>query len=177
MEAAKRREKIMKILKESSIPVSGKELARLCAVSRQVIVQDMAILRASGDEIVATSSGYICLNKKVVHSDNEVEEELSLIVDCGAVVEDVFVYHRAYGVVRAKLDIKSRIDIERFMEDIRTGKSSLLKNTTAGYHYHTIVAESREILDLVQEKLKERGFLAQLQDYEPVNFWEEKKDE
>ena len=88
MEAAKRREKIMKILKESSIPVSGKELARLCAVSRQVIVQDMAILRASGDEIVATSAGYICLNKKakrifkVVHSDNEVEEELSLIVDC-----------------------------------------------------------------------------------------------
>lgn len=183
MEAAKRRKKIMKILQESSIPVSGKELAKLCAVSRQVIVQDMAILRASGDEIVATSSGYICLNKKakrifkVVHSDNEVEEELSLIVDCGAVVEDVFVYHRAYGVVRAKLDIKSRIDIERFMEDIRTGKSSLLKNTTAGYHYHTIVAESSEILDLVQEKLKERGFLAQLQDYEPVNFWEEKKDE
>ena len=81
MEAAKRREKIMKILKESSIPVSGKELARLCAVSRQVIVQDMAILRASGDEIVATSVGYICMNKKakrifkVVHSDNEVEEE------------------------------------------------------------------------------------------------------
>lgn len=102
---------------------------------------------------------------------------MSLIVDCGAVVEDVFVYHRAYGVVRAKLNIKSRIDIERFMEDIRTGKSSLLKNTTAGYHYHTIVAESSEILDLVQEKLKERGFLAQLQDYEPVNFWEEKKDE
>ena len=171
MEAAKRREKIMKILKESSIPVSGKELARLCAVSRQVIVQDMAILRASGDEIVATSAGYICLNKKakrifkVVHSDNEVEEEVSLIVDCGPVVEDVFVYHRAQG------------DIERFMEDIRTGKSSLLKNTTAGYHYHTIVAESSEILDLVQEKLKERGFLAQLQDYEPVNFWEEKKDE
>ena len=93
----------------------------------------------------------------------------------GGQVKDVFVYHKVYGVVKADMNIKSRMDIKEYMDDIASGKSSLLKNVTSGYHYHTIVAENEEILDMIQEKLQELGFLAKLQDYEPVNFWEEKK--
>ena len=69
------------------------------------------------------------------------------------------------------MGIKSRRDIRAYMEEISTGKSSLLKNVTSGYHYHTIDAESEEILDAIQEELQQKGFLAKLQDYEPVDFW------
>ena len=83
----------------------------------------------------------------------------------------MFVYHKVYGVLKADMGIKSRRDIRAYMEEISTGKSSLLKNVTSGYHYHTIDAESEEILDAIQEELQQKGFLAKLQDYEPVDFW------
>ena len=91
----------------------------------------------------------------------------------GGYVKDVFVYHKVYGVLRADMNIKSRMDIRKYMENIRSGKSSLLKNVTSGFHYHTIVADSEELLDMIQEELSRRGFLAKLQDYEPVNFWKD----
>ena len=96
---------------------------------------------------------------------------LKKIVDLGGTVEDVFVYHKVYGVLRAEMNIKSRMDIRNYMEEIRSGKSSLLKNVTSGYHYHTVRAERVEILDMIQEELQKKGLLAKLQDYEPVDFW------
>lgn len=36
-------------------------------------------------------------------------DELNLIVDCGGKVEDVFVYHKLYGVIRVEMNIKSRM--------------------------------------------------------------------
>lgn len=108
---------------------------------------------------------------KVQHEDDEVEKELTTIVDLGGTVEDVFVYHKVYGVLRAEMNIKSRMDIRNYMEEIRSGKSSLLKNVTSGYHYHTTRAERVEILDMIQEELQKKGLLAKLQDYEPVDFW------
>ena len=108
---------------------------------------------------------------KVQHEDDEVEKELTTIVDLGGTVEDVFVYHKVYGVLRAEMNIKSRMDIRNYMEEIRSGKSSLLKNVTSGYHYHTVRAERVEILDMIQEELQKKGLLAKLQDYEPVDFW------
>ena len=104
--------------------------------------------------------------------DEQVEEELSLIVDYGGVVEDVFIYHKVYGIVRADLQIRCRKDIEAFLQDLATGKSGLLKNVTSNYHYHTVSAPTEKLLDLIQQQLMEKGFLAKLQDYEPVNFWE-----
>ena len=68
------------------------------------------------------------------------------------------------------MNIRSRLDIRRFMDNLASGKSSLLKNVTSGYHYHTVTAESEDILDYIHEALKERGFLAPLQDYEPIDF-------
>lgn len=180
MNGEDRREKIISILKSSNAPVAGLTLAKELGVSRQVIVQDIALLRANATAIFSTNRGYVLQEKnvcervfKVQHTDEEVEEELSIIVDMGGFVKDVFVYHKVYGVLKAEMNIKSRMDIRKYMEDINSGKSSLLKNVTSGYHYHTISADSEEILDMIQEDLSKRGFLAKLQDYEPVNFWKD----
>ena len=181
MSGEERRGKIIKRLRDSDKAISATTLAKEFDVSRQVIVQDVALLRANGKTILSTNRGYLMKEEeetsrvfKVRHEDDEVEKELTLIVDLGGTVEDVFVYHKVYGVVRAEMNIKSRMDIRNYMENIRTGKSSLLKNVTSGYHYHTVRADCVEILDMIQEELQKNGFLAKLQDYEPVDFWSQK---
>ena len=177
MNGQERRTCILKILTASDSPISGTSLAKQMEVSRQVIVQDVALMRANGTKILSTNQGYILQESetasrvfKVIHTDEEIEEELSMIVDLGGRVDDIFVYHKAYGLLRADMDIRSRLDVYNFIENIRTGKSTPLKNITSGYHYHTVFAKDEQILDLIQEKLQERGFLAQLQDYEPIDF-------
>lgn len=177
MNGAERRTKLIELLRQNNGAVSGTTLARQADVSRQVIVQDIALLRANGYDIVSTNQGYVLSETasyarvfKIIHTDDEVEEELCLFVDCGGHVEDVFVYHKIYNTVKAPMNIHSRLDIRKFMENLASGKSSLLKNVTSGYHYHTITAASEEILDYIQEQLDKRGFLAPLQDYEPVDI-------
>lgn len=176
-----RREQILKILRSSEEPVAGTELAGQLCVSRQVIVQDMALIRANGIDVMATNRGYVIHEVKqvsrvfkVIHTDEQVEEELNLFVDLGGIVQDVFVYHKVYGVIKVPMNIKSRKDVRKYMEGISSGKSTNLMNLTSNYHYHTIIAEDEQTLDLVQEELSQKGFLAKLQDYEPVDFWSEK---
>ena len=178
MKGEERRKQLLNILSSSNNPVSGGTLAKELNVSRQIIVQDISLLRANGATIFSTNKGYLLQEEKkysrvfkVYHSDDQVEEELSTIVDAGGQIRDVFVYHKVYGVLKADMGIKSRRDIRSYMEEISSGKSSLLKNVTSGYHYHTIDAESEEILDAIQAELQQKGFLAKLQDYEPVDFW------
>ena len=178
MKGEERRTKLLDILSSSNSPVSGGTLSKKLDVSRQIIVQDISLLRANGATIFSTNKGYLLQEEKkysrvfkVYHSDDQVEEELSTIVDAGGQIRDVFVYHKVYGVLKADMGIKSRRDIRSYMEEISSGKSSLLKNVTSGYHYHTIDAESEEILDAIQAELQQKGFLAKLQDYEPVDFW------
>ena len=177
MNGQERRKLILKLLRESTAAVPGVQLAEKMNVSRQVIVSDVALLRAEGSDIISTNQGYVLTEKesvsrvfKVIHTDEDVEKELNLIVDLGGKVNEVFVYHRVYGVVRGDMNIRSRLDVKKFIADLTSGKSSLLKNITSGYHYHTVSAESNEILDMIQSELKEKGFLAPLQDYEPVKF-------
>lgn len=176
-----RREQILKILANSTEAVSGVELAKQLQVSRQVIVQDMALIRANGIDVMATNRGYVYRETrevsrvfKVIHTDEQVEEELNLFVDLGGKVEDVFVYHKVYGVIKVPMNIKSRRDVRKYMEGISSGKSTNLMKLTSNYHYHTITAEDEQTLDLIQEELQQKGFLAKLQDYEPVDFWSEK---
>ena len=178
MKGEERRKQLLNILSSSNNPVSGGTLAKELNVSRQIIVQDISLLRANGATIFSTNKGYLLQEDrkysrvfKVYHTDDQVEEELSTIVDAGGQIRDVFVYHKVYGVLKADMGIKSRRDIRAYMEEISTGKSSRLKNVTSGYHYHTIDAESEEILDAIQEELQQKGFLAKLQDSEPVDFW------
>ena len=99
-----------------------------------------------------------------------------MIVDLGGCVEDVFIYHKVYGVMRGELGLKTRLAVKDYMEMISSGKSSLLMNVTSGYHYHTVSAEDERTLDLIRDALKERGFLAGLQDYEPVDFSAQEKN-
>ena len=172
-----RREQIIKILKQSDKPIPGTELAKMLEVSRQIVVQDMALIRANGIEITSTNRGYIIQEEnkvsrvfKVIHTSDQVEEELNLYVDFGAVVEDVFVYHKVYGLIKVPMNIRSRRDVKKYLDGISSGKSSELMNLTSNYHYHTVSAESEEVLDQLQEELWERGYLAKLQDYEPVEF-------
>ena len=181
MSGQERREEIIKIIKNSGRPVAGTDLANKLGVSRQVIVQDMALIRANGIEVMATNRGYVIQESKdvsrvfkVIHSNEQVEDELNLFVDLGGKVEDVFVYHKVYGVIKATLNIKSRRAVKSHMEGISSGKSTNLLNLTSNYHYHTITTEDEETLDLIQEELNKKGFLAKLQDYEPVDFWSEK---
>lgn len=174
MNGADRRNQIIRLLENSDIALSGSALAKELGVSRQIIVQDIALLRAKGTHIISTNLGYVLSQTqeakrvfKLRHSDDEVADELSLIVDCGGIVRDVFIYHKVYGTVRADMNIRSREDIRVFLEKIASGSSTLLKNVTSGYHYHTVLAPREETLDLIQQRLSEKGFLAPLQEYEP----------
>ena len=160
MKGEERRKQLLNILSSSNNPVSGGTLAKELNVSRQIIVQDISLLRANGATIFSTNKGYLLQEDrkysrvfKVYHTDDQVEEELSTIVDAGGQIRDVFVYHKVYGVLKADMGIKSRRDIRAYMEEISTGKSSLLKNVTSGYHYHTIDAESEEILDAIERAM------------------------
>lgn len=174
MTGEERRNKILAYLEGATKQLSASYLAKEFGVSRQVIVGDVAILRASGYDITALARGYV-LNKselcervfKVYHSDEDTERELNIFVDMGGACVDVFIYHRSYGEVHAPMNLRSRVDVAAFLSDISTGKSSLLKNVTAGYHYHTVQARDEQTLDLIEARLKENGFLAPLQDYEP----------
>ena len=96
---------------------------------------------------------------KVNHTDEQLEEELYSIIDLGGTVANVMVNHRVYGHMEAELRINSRRKVEAFMEDIRSGKSSPLKNITSNYHYHKVAADSEETLDLIEEALRQKHFL------------------
>ena len=175
MKSEERKKGIIKTLTLANKPVSASALAEEFGVSRQIIVKDIANLRNDGFSVTSYARGYLLEKEskhervfKLIHSDEETEEELGIIVDLGGVIKDVFVYHKFYNKLTARMDIKSRYDINKFMDDISSGKSSLLKNVTSGYHYHTICAESDDILDAIQQRLKERGFLAPYMEYEPI---------
>ena len=141
-------------------------------------MQDIALIRANGVDVISTNRGYVIGDSgrvsrvfKVIHTSEQVEEELNLFVDFGGFVKDVFVYHKVYDVIRVDMNLKSRADVRRYIGEIASGKSSLLMNVTSGYHYHTILADDEETLDMIQEELQQKGFLAKLQEYEPVDFW------
>lgn len=166
MTGQERRDAMIEIIRNSEKPVSGTALAKQFAVSRQVIVQDIALIRAAGYEVLSTHRGYLLGQKnsvtrifKVSHTDEEIADELNLIVDLGGKVLDVQINHKVYGRMKADLGIHSRKQVQDFMEEIRSGKSSPLKNITSNYHYHTVEADSEEVLDLIGKELNKRGYL------------------
>lgn len=168
MTGSDRRQEILKNIKESDRPVSGSKLAKDYDVSRQVIVQDIALLRASGYDIISTNRGYVlegqtCAERvfKVRHTDEQLETELCTIVDLGGQVKNVMVNHKVYGHIEAELGITSRRKVKEFLADIESGKSTSLKNITSDYHYHTVTADSEETLDLIEEELRKLGFLVE----------------
>lgn len=168
MSGEERRMEIISLLKESRQPISGTALAQQFFVSRQVIVQDIALLRTANYDILSTNRGYLLKEApycgvertfKCYHKDEQTEEELNLIVDQGGLVKNVFIHHKAYGRIEAELNIHSRRDVKQFMATIKSGKSTLLKNITSDYHYHQVFAENEDILDSIETELKQKGFL------------------
>ena len=173
MDGETRRKIMIGILSENKKPVSGTKLSEMLHVSRQIIVQDISMLKKDKYDILSTHSGYLLLSSslcsrvlKFCHTDTQIEEELNAIVDHGGIVRDVFIRHRFYGEMHASLNIASRLDVQNFKNQIDSGKSTPLKNLTSNYHYHTIEAVSENILDLIEEDLKKRNFLAEMLEYE-----------
>ena len=161
-----RRREILQLLSAGTEPMSGTALAKHFSVSRQIVVQDIAALKEQGIEILSTRYGYIMQKTpyaervfKVWHTREQTEDELSLIVSLGGTVVDVFVWHKVYGKIEASLNIYSSLGISQFLEGVRSGKSTELMSITGGYHYHTVRAESEEILDRIEEKLNERKYI------------------
>lgn len=166
MTGEERRAFIIDLIKKNEKPISGTKLAEACQVSRQVIVQDVALIRASGYDIMSTNRGYIIQEQKsfrrtfkVQHTEDQVEEEMNSIVDLGGKMLNVSVNHKVYGRMEAELNVGSRKKVREFMEDIRRGKSSPLMKITSNYHYHLIEAESEDILDEIESMLEGKGIL------------------
>ena len=166
MKVAERRKAIVNLLLSSDEPVSGATLAQTFGISRQVIVQDITVLKGTGYEILSTNQGYIMQKSplkervfKVRHTTEETEDELSCIVDLGGTVVDVFVWHKVYGKIEAGLNIFSHMHIKQFLEGVRTGQSTELMHVTGGYHYHTVRADNEATLDRIENALKERHYI------------------
>ena len=164
-----RRKELMKLLQNEMRPLSGTELARHFGVSRQVIVQDIALLRATDRNILSTNKGYVVYHPEqeeersrrilASHQDKErVQEELYVIVDNGGCVCDVVVEHEIYGQLSADLILKNRRDVNEFVKKMGEISDQPLNVLTGGIHFHTVEAESEEILDCIEEQLRERGF-------------------
>lgn len=170
MSGSERRDQIIRMLSEAKHPVSGKELAGHFAVSRQVIVQDIALLRATNKNILSTNKGYFLYNPGkdpqkpkrsfcVQHTTEQMQDELYTIVDYGGKVLDAVVEHDIYGQITVDLMLCNRMDVDEFMERIRKSKSQPLNVLTGGKHWHTVEADTEPMLQVIGEKLREKGYL------------------
>lgn len=170
MGAWERREKILETLIKNRKPVKGTDLSKKFNVSRQVIVQDIALLRARGEDILATPQGYIIprayredkLTRKIVckhEGYDEIEDELKTIIDLGGKIVDVIVEHPLYGEIKSPLEISSRLDLKEFMENIRKTKAEPLSSLTEGIHIHTIEIEDEESFQRIKKALIRKKYL------------------
>ena len=169
MEAQERRQAIVAHLRASEGPVPGRALAQRFGVSRQVIVQDISVLRAAGYPILPTARGYVWLSltedsraRRVVavrHTPEQTQDELERLVDAGVTVVDVIVEHPIYGEVKGRLMHSTRADVHAFMQRLRETKAHLLSELTDGVHLHTLEADEPAQLDRAVAALREAGYL------------------
>lgn len=169
MNASERRNKIIECLKQSQQPISATSFAAQLAVSRQIIVGDIALLRAEGLKIEATPRGYRMEMKPeklrrcfaCIHEMDEMEDELLCIVDHGGHVIDVIVEHPIYGQIIGSLQLSSRYDVTQFMQKVRAANASILSQLTGGIHLHTVEADRAECFERIEEALKLKGYLVE----------------
>ncbi|EUJ19693.1 transcription repressor NadR [Listeria aquatica] len=162
-----RREAILDWLKHTSEPISGGELAKRTDVSRQVIVQDISLLRAMEQPIISTPQGYMMAKEskriqRIIacnHTKEEAETELNMLVDYGVSVIDVIVDHPIYGELTGNLHLNSRFDVEKFIYKLKNTDALMLSGLTNGLHLHTVEADTEEQIDKAIEILAEMGIL------------------
>lgn len=166
-----RRTQLLQMLRESNLPVKAADLAKATGVSRQVIVQDIALLRAKQEPIIATSQGYIYSTpdttpvggiRQVIytqHTPAEMEKELNILVDHGVTVLDVGIEHPVYGKIFRPLGLKTRYDVKTFTAEMARNQANLLSELTNGRHSHTVEAPDDRNLERARQSLAEAGFL------------------
>ncbi|MBQ8144051.1 MAG: transcription repressor NadR [Butyricicoccus sp.] len=169
MTTAQRREKIMELLRETDVPISATAIAGLFSVSRQIIVGDIALLRAGGEQITATPRGYLLeqspndqyLEISIVcnHADEQVADELYTVVDLGGTLIDVIVQHSVYGQICAPLYVASRFDADTFLLKLQGSGSKPLCDLTDGIHLHRLRSPNAEVQQRVLKALEEKGYL------------------
>jgi transcriptional regulator of NAD metabolism len=168
MSSKERREYIKKLLSKNNSIYKGQSLAEELGVTRQVIVKDIAIIRAEGLNIIATPEGYLIPSEEsnhvrrviaLSHTKNDMYRELECIVKFGGIIEDVIVEHPLYGEIRAMLMIKTLIDIEKFIKKFEEFNAQPLSALTKGIHLHTIKADNEEIIECIVQELKDKNYL------------------
>ena len=168
MNSNERREKLLHILKTSNKPVKGVDLAKELNITRQIVVKDTALLRASGIDILATSTGYIIYTIKNQEfeikcknhtSNEELLLELQTIIDLGGKVKDVIVDHPTYGTIKADLNLSSNRDLKMFMENSKKNEFKQLSTLSQDYHVHTIEVPDEKTLEEIKKELKEVNIL------------------
>jgi transcriptional regulator of NAD metabolism len=169
MSATARQQLIMNRLQQTEHPITGSEFATQTNVSRQVIVQDVSILKAKGKPIIATSQGYMLMNQNEAdivrsviicnHTAAQTLEELQIIVDHGVTVKDVIVEHAVYGDITASIRVSNRAEVNHFVKQIDDSNATYLSTLTAGIHLHTLEAAKTEQIEAACSALKEAGIL------------------
>ena len=165
-----RREQMLQMLKKQGAPISGATLAKNFSVSRQVIVQDIALMRAENHQIISTNKGYIYRTEEqkntqpkrvfyVKHNTDQVMDEFVTVIELGGKVLDVAVEHELYGQIRVDLLIETIQDAQDFSSRLVACKDNPLKVLTDDCHYHTVAAPSEKLLDLIQKELEAKGYL------------------
>ena len=170
MNASERRELILTQLSGADKPISASALAEECHVSRQLIVGDVAMLRATGHDIIATPRGYILGNSAdegvlcrmaCRHNAEQMQEELNAIVDQGCHVVDVMVDHPLYGQLTGHLDLKSRYDVQAFIDKAQSADAQPISVLTAGIHLHTVRCPDEAACVRVRQALAALGVLVE----------------
>ena len=170
MTGEQRRTEIRRMLQQSQQPLTGTALANALHVSRQVIVQDIALMRAEQLPILSTNKGYLLRPddvrlqqpKRVFfvrHTTEQVLEEFMTVIDLGGRILDVAVEHELYGPIRADLLIENAQDARDFVTRLGACRDNPLKVLTDDCHFHTVAAPSEKLLDLIESELRSRGFL------------------
>lgn len=170
MKANERRAEILSLIDNSQNPVAANILSEKYGVSRQVIVQDIAILRAQGYGVISTNRGYVLDSGatryervyKCRHNLNELIHESEIVINNGGTVEDIFVNHRVYGKISARLELSTMRHAEELYRSLMAGASKPLMSVTDGYHYHTVSAQSEEALEKIEQELRKEGILIEI---------------
>ena len=175
MDANTRKSQILDEISIASVPVSAAALAGRFGVSRQVIVSDVALLRALGHEITATSRGYVLASKlqdknqyfgKIVsrHAAADAAAELYAIVDMGGTVVNVIIEHDLYGEITGGLNLKTRDDVDLFISRLNSSRDKLLLELSHhGVHLHTIACRDKSHFDDIVRVLKAKKLLFQIE--------------
>ena len=168
MDGEQRRAQMLRLLQTAKEPIPGARLAKEMGVSRQVIVQDIALLRAVDKNILSTNKGYILFHSEpdehtrsfhVHHTNEQITDELQTIVDCGGSVKDVTVEHPIYGQISADLIIRSRVDVANFVAQVGKYRTKPLTELTDGEHFHTVTAADEQTLERIEQALAQKGYL------------------